>query len=176
MQKETNTQKAMTTDRSLVVKAAEIWLGTRETSRNRFVGDSMIWQATNYAQGWQNREPYCAAAVCHWIKQAVSSGMPLSGPLPMMPAVRDWVPWAIKHGHMIADSRFNPAEGDIIVFHPHFSHIGVATGRKFGNYIETIEGNTDDGGSRDGDGFYVRLRPRSIIGSVIRLTLKAEKV
>lgn len=162
-------------DRSLIVTAARAWLGVRETSRNRFAGDADLWKATNYQSGWAEREPYCAAAVCRWISTAVFLGMPLSGARPQMPAVRDWLPWADRAGHAVITNRFTPMPGDIVVFLPHFSHIGIATGRIIDGENETIEANTNAEGSRDGDGFYRKTRKRSLIGSVIRLTLKAQE-
>lgn len=171
-----------TPDRSLIVEAARTWLGTRETSRNRFHGMVIIWESTSEPEGWREREPYCAAAVCRWIHAAVKSGLPLSGPRPQMPNVRTingaegWVDWANRNDHSVLGNRFTPMPGDIVVFWPHFSHIGIATGRVINGEIETIEANTNSEGSRDGDGFYLKTRKRSVIGSVIRLTLTGGKV
>jgi hypothetical protein len=58
--------------------------------------------------------------------------------------------------------------GDIVIFT--FSHIGIATSApdKKGN-VETIEGNTNGAGSREGDGVYRKTRHVSKIRSRIRV-------
>lgn len=42
------------------------------------------------------------------------------------------------------------------------AHVGMITGETKTAYI-TIEGNTNDGGSRDGDGVYARIRNKNTI-------------
>jgi hypothetical protein len=61
----------------------------------------------------------------------------------------------------------NIRRGDILVFT--FSHIGIAVGDigKDG-IVQTIEGNTNAEGSREGDGVYRKRRHASKIRSVIR--------
>jgi len=60
--------------------------------------------------------------------------------------------------------------GDIVVFK--FSHIGVAISApdKNGN-VQTVEGNTDKAGSREGGGVYRKTRAASSIRSRIRFRL-----
>ena len=58
--------------------------------------------------------------------------------------------------------------GDIVVFT--FSHIGLATDDQDGTTVRTIEGNTDESGSREGGGVYAKTRRLSQIRSIIRLT------
>jgi hypothetical protein len=57
--------------------------------------------------------------------------------------------------------------GDIVVFT--FSHIGIAVGDigKDG-IVQTVEGNTNSDGAREGDGVYRKRRHVSKIRSVIR--------
>ena len=60
--------------------------------------------------------------------------------------------------------------GDIVVFR--FSHIGIAISApdKNGN-VQTVEGNTDKAGSREGGGVYRKTRAASSIRSRIRFRL-----
>jgi hypothetical protein len=57
--------------------------------------------------------------------------------------------------------------GDIIVFN--FSHVGIAAGAPDvnGNF-STVEGNTNQAGSREGDGVYRKIRNVSSVRSRIR--------
>jgi len=57
--------------------------------------------------------------------------------------------------------------GDIVVFK--FSHIGLCVGESDDNTIPTIEGNTDDSGSREGGGVYEKVRSINKVRSIIRI-------
>lgn len=62
--------------------------------------------------------------------------------------------------------------GDVFtLYYPKLGRIGH-TGfvrKKFGtNSVETVEGNTNSAGSREGDGVYVKVRPKSSIYSITR--------
>ena len=46
-------------------------------------------------------------------------------------------------------------------------HVGLVAGEDE-EYLTTIEGNTSDGGSRDGDGVYRRKRKKSSIWTINR--------
>jgi hypothetical protein len=59
--------------------------------------------------------------------------------------------------------------GDIVVFT--FSHIGVAIEDQRGAAVRTVEGNTDEAGSREGGGVYEKTRALSLVRSHIRLEL-----
>ncbi|MBA4411141.1 MAG: hypothetical protein C0397_17200 [Odoribacter sp.] len=45
------------------------------------------------------------------------------------------------------------------------AHVGLITGETKFSYT-TIEGNTDDGGSREGDGVYARIRNKRSIHAI----------
>ena len=53
----------------VALAAAELWV--RETSKNQGPGVQKYWAATSYPDGYQNREPYCAAFVCWLIWTAI---------------------------------------------------------------------------------------------------------
>lgn len=44
-------------------------VGQTERSRNQGPAMKKFWPATNYPDGYVNREPYCAAAVAYWVRE-----------------------------------------------------------------------------------------------------------
>lgn len=62
-----------------------------------------------------------------------------------------------------------PRAGDIFImqFSQGKGHTGIIIGVT-DTHITTIEGNTNDGGSREGDGVYRRTRPRNTIKGYLR--------
>lgn len=169
-----------TNPRELFVTVARRFVGIRESSRNRFPGDVKVWASTSYPDGWKNREPYCAAGVCHVVHIADLESMELDFPnRPKSAAVSGWKTWARdpKNGVQILRPTDKLLAGDIVSFLPHFSHIGIVSQPVLvGKQIRTIEFNTNDAGSRDGDGIYEKSRPLSICGEFYRLPAKATAV
>jgi hypothetical protein len=80
----------------------------------------------------------------------------------------DWLAWAKKHGFYVTDESEPAKAGDIVIFD--FSHIGIVTADQLPgkDYIETIEGNTNSKGSRDGDGVYLKTRKTNLVRNYIR--------
>lgn len=80
----------------------------------------------------------------------------------------DWKNWAIKNGLWITDDQAEAKPslvqpGDCALFYRpkldggRIGHIGIVTAvHSWG--VETVEGNTNGGGSRDGDGVYAKHR------------------
>lgn len=124
--------------------------------------------------GW----PWCAAFVCWCMKEWLKD-----------PEVRDafgftvkqaeaWRPktaaaygfheWAQKKGLLIMnDSPLHVLHtADLVTYD--FSHIGIVETDRDDN-IFTIEGNTNDAGSREGGGVYAKVRPRNLALRFIRL-------
>lgn len=167
----------MTNPRLLFVKLARPWVGTRETSRNQFDGISKLWAATNYPDGWKNREPYCAAFLCWLVKVADELSRDFEFPnRPKYAATRDWIPWARDPKNGVQIIKTKPEPGDIVQFRPHFSHIGLVTGFDAAKKIvSTIEANTNGAGSNEGDGIYAKRRALSICGEFYRLPARALK-
>jgi len=166
--------------RHQLIAIADKDVGQTETSRNHGPAIPKFWTATSYPEGYENREPYCAAAVCYWVCEWLK-----------IPAVQQafgktdeqleqwrcksasafgWRDWAKEHGvRILSDS---PSEilhtGDIVVFG--FSHVGIVYDDK-GDRIYTIEANTGATGGRDGDGIFRKDRPREVARCFIRLLL-----
>lgn len=116
------------------------------------------------AAGEPTGEPWCAAFGVWCIKQACALlGLPypciVSGYCP------DWFDWGRQHGIL----RTSPQAGDIGLvdegngYHHYFLVVAVGDG-----FVKTIEGNTNDNGSREGDGVYNRHRPFSTRYAYVR--------
>lgn len=119
---------------------------------------------------------WCAAFVCWGVCEMLTECFPNGrhpGERPMTAGAWDFERWARENPELVELIKpVGPAilEGDILVFTR--SHIGVANERSFprhpGSIIKTIEGNTNAGGSREGDGVYLRERRKDFVRSVIR--------
>ena len=165
--------------RERLIEIAARDAGQMETSRNRGPAIAKFWEATSYGpSGYVNREPYCAAAVCYWVREWLRDAEVLAalGKTAEQAAqwrcrsarAFDWLDWAAMRGlRTLSDA---PREvlhtGDIVVFD--FSHIGLVTGDN-GSRIYTIEANTGASGGRDGDGIFRKDRPREVARRFIRL-------
>lgn len=157
--------------RAIIRDVAAEYIGLRETSRNRGPHLEEFWAATNYPDGAQNREPWCSAFATFCVREADrrSPHLNLSLP-PVFPAVSQWLPWARRIGAQIfrPGSGTRPEAGDIVIFLPRLSHIGIVD-RVDGATVITIEGNTNAAGSREGDGVWRKPRALSFCGSFIRI-------
>lgn len=163
--------------RLVAIAAADV--GKLEASRNRAPWIQKYWPATDYPEGYANREPYCAAAVTYWVQQWLKDSAVLAN-LGMTPAAAEkwrcksagafrWLEWAKSKGvRTFPDSpglRLQP--GDIMVFD--MSHIGIVESATVGSSIYTIEANTGATGGRDGDGCFRKVRRRELARGFIRL-------
>lgn len=172
--------------RKIIAAVALEYVGLRETSANRGPHLAEFWAATNYPDGADNREPWCSAFVTFCVKEGDrrSESLNLRYP-PFFPAVAQWKTWARdpKNGCLIftpADvkaGRYTPEAGDIVHFLPTLSHIAlVAQDGVSGGFVQTVEGNTNKAGSREGDGVYTKDRPLSFCGEFIRVPAVAEVI
>lgn len=152
-----------------LVKVATKDLGIRETSHNQGEGIAKFWTATSYPDGYRNREPYCAAAVCYWIKEALK-GESYSFQLPKTPLAFGFCKWARREGVWFEENPSQVKRGDILVFR--FSHVGIATEDSKGATVKTVEANTSgtsSGDQRDGGGVWRKTRNLSEVAMAIRL-------
>ncbi len=154
---------------ALVASVAEKHVGEREESRNRSPFILRLWRET-WADGgdyYEGREPWCAAFVCWCIKQACAADTRLKVPFEMSPSVHS-IAESLRHGIGRGGARIVPwreaQRGDVITFLPSFSHIGIVDECCAGGLI-TIEGNTNDAGSREGDGVYRKQRAEALVRS-----------
>lgn len=99
---------------------------------------------------------WCAAFASYCLKEAGYKGGPKSGKA----AVRNWAAWAMDT-HRIVE---HPQRGDLFYWlnSDGTGHIGFVV-RNRGQFVDTISGNTNEAGSREGDGIYrkaISIGPR----------------
>lgn len=121
--------------------------------------------------------PWCAAFICWLVLKALEqASLPLKREgfvRPTTAAAWDFENWCRRQDDSVKLKK--PANGDIkagdiVIFT--FSHIGMAiSGPDEQGFVETIEGNTDHAGSREGGGVYKKKRHVSKIRSRIRFTI-----
>lgn len=118
------------------------------------------------ATGLTKGNPWCAA-FCAWCLDQASVPNPHSAYSP------DWfrsrVIYSLSVSRQNNSSKAQPQQGDI--FGIYFSSMGrvahVGFVHEWGNtWIQTVEGNSNDDGSRDGDGVYRKRRLKSQIYAV----------
>lgn len=160
-----------------LVQIATAEIGVRESPRNSNRGPRVdaykaaTWLPAN--QAW----PWCAAFICWIVRETMRACAVKETPTfqrPRTAGAWDFINWSLAQDDTTKTARTVNrtliASGDIIVFH--FSHIGLATSTcdKAGNFT-TIEGNTDDAGSREGGGVYPKTRNISTVKARIRFTI-----
>jgi hypothetical protein len=153
-----------------MLAAARKEVGTRETSKNQGPGLAKYWTATSYHRGYDNREPYCAAFVC-WVIEQATAGSSHAFSLPRSPVAYDFEKWGAANagkGVQVLPGGSTPKPGDIFTL-TSTSHVGIVLSVT-GSRMQTIEGNTDGSGSREGDGVYQRERPISSTRKLVRIT------
>ena len=163
--------------RLAAIAAADV--GKLEVGRNRAPWIQKFWPATDYPDGYANREPYCAAAVAYWVRQWLLDPAVLAN-LGMTAAAAErwrcksagafrWLEWARAKGVKTCPDapgvRLQP--GNLMVFD--MSHIGVIESATTTSTIYTIEANTGASGGRDGDGCFRKVRRREMARGFIRL-------
>lgn len=132
-------------ERALQFASAQV--GQREVGKNAGPFVTKLLAAVGLGPGF----PWCAAFVSWCLRNAGSTAGPSSG----RAAVRNWARWASKTGRSSA----TPTRGSLFYWlnDNGTGHIGFVT-KVEGAQFHSIEGNTDDGGSREGDGTYRRVR------------------
>jgi len=121
-------------------------------------------------QSW----PWCAAFIDWLVMRAMEdSGKEFTFQRPRTAGAWDLENWSMKQDGSTW-TKLNPqagdiAPGDIVIFT--FSHVGLAIDAPAKGVVETIEGNTDGNGSRDGGGVWRKQRKLSQIRSRIRFTV-----
>lgn len=150
-----------------VLAIAKTQIGIRETSRNHGDGIAKYWTATNYPDGYNNREPYCAACMSWCIKEANIFNEKERPKTAVAFGFENWsdnLPTKTK----IIRNPSKVKRGQLVIFA--FSHIGIATSNSDEcNRFNTIEANTGATGSRDGDGVYEKTRNVSQVRSTITI-------
>lgn len=152
--------------------AAESQVGIKEQGNNGGP-DIRKYQASTWYEpaAW----PWCAAFVCWCWQQAALIADP-GLQRPTTPGAWDFENWARRVGAKLIKP-YRPKtstpdtlarRGDIVIFT--FSHIGIVVADQLTGLdaLRTVEGNTNPGGSREGDGVYQKTRPPRKVRSLIR--------
>lgn len=154
------------------IAAAEV--GVKETSHNAGPRIVEYQRATWLAPG---KWPWCAAFVAWTLKQWLQLPAARTA-IDVQPGhsidewrCRDalaygWEKWARARGLQVLPETAPMLAGDVVTFD--FSHIGIVE-TDHGDFITTIEGNTNGAGEREGDGVHRKRRARGLIRAVIRV-------
>lgn len=168
--------------RKRLINIASQDVGQLETSRNQGPAIKKFWPATSYPEGYRERQPYCAAAVCYWVREWLKDtevAVAVCEQYDILPrnlhnwrcksaAAFGWLDWAKRREvQTLSDSMLNTLHtGDIMVFD--MSHIGIVADDSK-QLVYTIEANTGASGGRDGDGIFQKARQRPLARAFIRI-------
>lgn len=154
---------------SRIIELARGEVGVREigdTNCGKRVNEYKSATYLDSTQSW----PWCAAFICWLLREGMKGGS-YSFKRPTTAGAWDFENWASDQDMSVRTKKPHNGDiiaGDIILFT--FSHIGIAISSPDKNgMVQTIEGNTDDAGSREGGGVYIKDRHISKIRSRIRL-------
>lgn len=118
--------------------------------------------------------PWCAAFICFVVKRAMEEhGGPFTFKRPTTPSAFGYEGWSLAQDDS-TNTKKKPhgdiQRGDIVIFS--FSHIGIATSSvdKTGHFM-TVEGNTNQAGSREGTMVARKRRHIDLVRSRIRFTV-----
>jgi hypothetical protein len=117
--------------------------------------------------------PWCAAFVCWVVRQAMrAAGKEFSFKRPTTAGAWDLENWSRRQDASTNTMR-NPGDdilpGDIVIFK--FSHVGFALSSPMDGEFRTVEGNTDDQGSREGGCVAEKARRTSQVKTRIRFAV-----
>lgn len=121
--------------------------------------------------------PWCAAFVCWCVRKAAfAAGVPFTSTFRRPTTAGAWAfeAWSRAQDnstHTLKTPGADIKAGDIVIFT--FSHIGIAVedAKPGAGTVETVEGNTDTAGSREGGGVFRKTRKLSQIRSRIRFNV-----
>lgn len=136
--------------REKALAVADSLVGQREIGDNRGPFVQRLLAKVGLGPGF----PWCAAFISNCLVEAGFKGGPSKG----RAAVRNWAKWAVDTAQITKE----PERGDLFFWlNPNGTgHIGFFLGflPNSKTAFRTIEGNTNAGGSREGDGVYKRTR------------------
>lgn len=157
-----------------MVKLAQAEIGVSEvdgTNCGERVNEYKSATWLDSEKGW----PWCAGFICWLVREAIKNSS-VDFKRPQTAGAWDFENWARDQDGKGVDlykpvtsgNRPYVRAGDIVVFQ--FSHIGLAISEENrGGYIQTIEGNTNDAGSREGGSVLEKTRNIANVRSIIRI-------
>jgi len=152
-----------------IIALAREEVGVREIGETNCGKRVNEYKGATYLDNTQSW-PWCAAFICWLFREAMKGGN-YTFKRPTTASAWALENWAEDQDLSIRIKKPHNGDivaGDIIIFT--FSHIGLAISAPDKNgMVQTIEGNTDDAGSREGGGVYLKERHISKIRSRLRL-------
>ena len=138
-----------------IIAEAKRYIGVVEQPKNSNRGREIDYWIREAGLDPAGGHPWCAAFVGQIGRQVLG----YRWPAPRTASVMTLVAWAAAKPGVLVE--FSPLPGDLFVLWNEklnrFAHVGIVTALTKSGY-ETIEGNTNDGGSRDGYGCFARHR------------------
>jgi hypothetical protein len=140
------------------VKVAALQIGVRETSRNSGPEVDAYLELVRLPPGFA----WCAAFV-YWCFNVAAANLHALNPCPRTAGALKLYALAPREARLKASDE--PEPGDVFVIdHGHgLGHVGFVEEVNDDGTMTTIEGNTNGGGGREGDGVYRRSRRRDEI-------------
>jgi hypothetical protein len=134
------------------LELAATQVGVREHGRNR--GPEVDSYCRDIGHDPAAADPWCAIFVCAMVKRACDAlGVPV--PIHLTAGV-----FTLDEQAPVYMRSSVPTAGSIFILNGH-KHTGFVSADWTGALVQTLEGNTDPGGSAEGDGVYARTRRRS---------------
>ncbi|NIG56445.1 CHAP domain-containing protein [Chitinophaga sp. Cy-1792] len=117
------------------------------------------------AVGLNKGYSWCMAFI-YWCTANAAKELMVSNPLKRTGSVMEQWNWAVAHHLSVTD----PQPGDIFIIDRGNGkgHTGFVTAVR-GEWLDTVEGNTNSAGSHDGDGVYTHTRNKSAMKGYIRV-------
>lgn len=152
-----------------LVRVARSQLGVIEQKGNRGPDVARYFAATSYPDGEKHGEPWCAAFVAWCVREAMADLLLTEATRPKSAAVSSWPTHALRQGWLVFgghDRMYKPRAGDVVIYA--FSHMGVVESFD-GKSVTAIEGNTNEGGEREGIAVMRKVRSLGACKCFIRL-------
>ncbi len=154
------------------------YIGATEAKGNKMGADKRmkeIFESDKYApNNATDGYPWCAAFVSMCVQKLINKS-PYYGNItkPYTPSAYNFrTVWAKNQNCLIFSPNnkvYSPHKGDIVIFT--FSHIGIVEKITNAQVVQTIEGNTNKAGSREGTSVERKSRNTQIISYFIRLPI-----
>lgn len=147
-----------------MIRIARAEVGTRESGGNnrgpriQQYQDGASWVK---GTGWA----WCAAFVA-WVFDELAKQFTLPFATPEGAGAFWFEDWGRQQGLTVLGPRAKVKRGDLVIYS--FSHIGIASSDEKNGKFTAIEGNTNDSGSRDGDGVFEKTRSKSLVRAIVR--------
>lgn len=162
-------------------------MGKLEVTKNQAPWIAKLWTATDYPDGMDNREPYCAAGCCYNLMRWLSNGDVLEAfgfttaqaeewrcksASVFRNSDSNWLKWAKEKGLQILPPFCILHMADIVIYtYSHIEWVSDDDGTDDGPFT-AIGYNTDPKGSADGEGCFEKPRSRSKVQCFIRMLPK----